>query len=161
MPGSNCVHWAESCLLNEVMTSAANTKLPVSRLTLAGLEDLGYEVDYSQAESFTVADLNLNCVCKNRWRRSLFDADDALSFRDEEAERLLGASNSTSNTRRQLSSEGHQYASEYGQSILKKNRDQISLLPGSDVPDIGGDVVYVIYLEEDTVYSVLVTSGQF
>ena len=154
MPGSNCVHWAEGCFLNEVMTSAANTNLPVSRLTLAGLEDLGYEVDYSQAESFTMADLNPSCVCNNRLRRTLIDGDDTLSFAE------ASDSNSTGNRRRKLSIAGNQYATEYGQSILAKNREQISLLPESDIPDIGGDVVYVIYLEEDTVYSVLVTSDQ-
>ena len=161
MPGSNCVHWAEGCLLSEVMTSAANTRLPVSRLTIAGLEDLGYEVDYSQAESFTAADLNPSCVCNNRLRRSLSDVGETKSFRDEEVETSADETIFMGDKRRNLSVEGHQYATEYGQSILKKNRDQISLLPESDVPDLGGDVVYVIYLEEDTVYSVLVTSGEF
>ena len=152
MPGSNCVHWAEGCFLNEVMTSAANTNLPVSRLTLAGLEDLGYDVDYSQAESFTAVDLNPSCVCNNRLRRTQFDGDNTLS--------TVETSSSNGHKRRKLSTAGNQYATEYGQSILAKNREQISLLPESDVPDIGGDVVYVIYLEEGTVYSVLVTSDQ-
>ena len=154
LQGSNCVHWAEGCFKNEVMTSAANSKLPVSRLTLAGLQDLGYQVDYSQAESFSAADLNPSCRCNNRLRRNLWDKDNVQSIIDL----AEGPTESSIGGRRKLSTEGRQYATAYGQGLLAQNRDQISLLPESDVPDIGGDIVYVIYLEEDTVYSVMVTS---
>jgi hypothetical protein len=141
--GSNCGHWAESCFINEVMTSAANSKLPISRLTIAGLEDLGYKVDYSAAEAFGASDMNPNCLCNTR--RNLL-RDKSASVR-----RLSGPA-------RQLSEEGQQNAIAYGQGIMAQNRQQNSLLPESDdAIDIGGEIVYVLYLENDTVYSMMVT----
>ncbi len=50
-PGSADVHWREAFLTNELMTSTLNAGAnPLSRLTIAQFEDLGYQVDYSQAD---------------------------------------------------------------------------------------------------------------
>lgn len=142
--GSNCGHWAEKCFLNEVMTSAANSDLPISRLTIAGLEDLGYTVNYGAAEAFGERNMDPSCVCDST-RRNLL-RDKSASVR-----RLSGPA-------RQLSEEGQQNAIAYGQGIMEQNRQQNSLLPDSDdAVDIGGDLVYVLYLENDTVYSMMVT----
>lgn len=53
-PGSNDSHWAEDEFDEELMSPALNGGVfnPVSRLTIAALEDLGYVVDYTQAEAF-------------------------------------------------------------------------------------------------------------
>jgi Leishmanolysin len=142
--GSNCGHWAEKCFLNEVMTSAANSDLPISRLTIAGLEDLGYTVDYGTAEAFGAQNMDPSCVCDTT-RRSL------LRDKNASVRRLSGPA-------RQLSEEGQQTAIAYGQGIMAQNRQQNSFLPDSDdAVDIGGDLVYVLYLENDTVYSMMVT----
>lgn len=46
-------HWQESTFSNELMTGYLNPgSNPVSRLTVASFEDLGYSVDYSAAESY-------------------------------------------------------------------------------------------------------------
>jgi hypothetical protein len=51
-------HWRETILANELMTGfVGNAGNPLSRLTLASLQDLGYEVDLSAAEPYTLPNL--------------------------------------------------------------------------------------------------------
>lgn len=69
-----CVHWDEDCLQNELMSSSLGTLSsripnPLSRITIGALEDLGYSVDYSQADPYTI-DID-NCVCPSGSRRQL------------------------------------------------------------------------------------------
>jgi len=60
---SDLGHWDEDCLKNEIITSTytAGETIIFSNITMAALEDLGYTVDRSQADSFTLADLG-TCV---------------------------------------------------------------------------------------------------
>jgi len=54
-PGSRDAHWRESVFDNELMTSIAefpNVPMPISRLTVASLEDLGYRVNYAAADPY-------------------------------------------------------------------------------------------------------------
>ena len=52
-PGTREVHWSEAVLGNELMTGFVNAGAnPLSRLTVASLEDLGYAVDYAGADEF-------------------------------------------------------------------------------------------------------------
>jgi hypothetical protein len=48
-------HWREPTFFNEVMTGYLNSGVanPASRLTIASMEDLGYQVLYGAAESYT------------------------------------------------------------------------------------------------------------
>jgi hypothetical protein len=64
-PGSQCSHWDEACFGTELMTPLISAGLsnPLSEITIAGLEDLGYEVDRSVADPFSASDLNPACVC--------------------------------------------------------------------------------------------------
>lgn len=55
--GTRDSHWRERFFGVELMTgwvSPAGTKSPLSRLTIASLEDLGYDVDYSAAEAYSL-----------------------------------------------------------------------------------------------------------
>jgi len=53
--GSRGSHFKESVYDSELMTSLAEYKeMPISRLTLGALADLGYSVDYSKADPYTV-----------------------------------------------------------------------------------------------------------
>ena len=56
---SDLGHWDEECLKDEIMTSsyAAGEDVIFSNITMAALEDIGYTVDRSQADAFTLADL--------------------------------------------------------------------------------------------------------
>ncbi|HEX9564452.1 MAG TPA: Ig-like domain-containing protein [Gemmatimonadaceae bacterium] len=47
-------HWRESVLLSELMTPFVDTSNPLSRLTIASLQDLGYVVDLDQADPFGI-----------------------------------------------------------------------------------------------------------
>jgi hypothetical protein len=52
-PGSREGHWRDSVFGNELMSSyIAGPGNPLSRLTIAGLADLGYSVDYSEADTY-------------------------------------------------------------------------------------------------------------
>lgn len=52
-------HWREKTLNNELMTGYLNSgSNPLSRLSIAGLNDLGYSVDYSKADTFSAGTIN-------------------------------------------------------------------------------------------------------
>jgi Leishmanolysin len=142
--GSNCGHWQESCLLTEIMTPAASGSLPISRLTVAALEDLGFEVDYSAAQAFPATQLSSSCRCNNRVRRQLHDVD----LEDEEE---------TMNGPRRLSEEGWQSALQYGRTIIAENQKNMNLFPG-EIPDLGTERIYVLYEENGVVHNIMVTS---
>jgi hypothetical protein len=54
--GTRDSHWRESVFNAEMMTGIVDTKNPMSRMTVASLQDLGYEVDLSKAEPYTLPD---------------------------------------------------------------------------------------------------------
>jgi hypothetical protein len=57
-PGTRDSHWRESLFLNELMSGfISEADNPLSRLTVASLQDLGYEVDMSAAEAFSLPNL--------------------------------------------------------------------------------------------------------
>eukprot|EP00934_Nitzschia_sp_Nitz4_P005407 Nitzschia sp. Nitz4//scaffold314_size20990//12434//17650//NITZ4_008632-RA/size20990-augustus-gene-0.25-mRNA-1//-1//CDS//3329547473//5397//frame0 len=70
--GTAGAHFDESCLGKELMTGflMPNVTSTISRITIASLEDLGYQVSYEQAGEFSIADLDLS-VCCNPSHRSL------------------------------------------------------------------------------------------
>jgi len=49
-------HWSEAIFDREIMTgyAEASGNMPLSRLTVAALQDLGYSVDYSKSEQFFI-----------------------------------------------------------------------------------------------------------
>ena len=55
-PGTAEGHWRENIFDHELMTGYAEDSgpMPLSRLTIAALEDLGYAVDYDQADDFAL-----------------------------------------------------------------------------------------------------------
>jgi hypothetical protein len=57
--GSDCGHWNEGTFDNELMTfriEGSGTRNPLSKLTIASLDDLGYAVDYNLAASYDLPD---------------------------------------------------------------------------------------------------------
>lgn len=53
--GTAEAHWRESVFVSELMTGWLNWGTnPISRLTIASLADLGYQVDLSQADGYTL-----------------------------------------------------------------------------------------------------------
>jgi hypothetical protein len=57
-PGTADGHWRESVFRNELMSGfIAAPNNPLSRLTVASLQDLGYKVDLTKAEPYKLPDL--------------------------------------------------------------------------------------------------------
>lgn len=60
-PGTVDSHWRESTFNNELMSgSISGVGNPISRVTVASLQDLGYVVDINAAEPFTLRNLSLD-----------------------------------------------------------------------------------------------------
>lgn len=56
-PGTRDAHWRERVFANELMTgyvSRPGVPNPLSRLTVASLEDIGYAIDFHEAEPFAL-----------------------------------------------------------------------------------------------------------
>ncbi|KAG5192769.1 hypothetical protein JKP88DRAFT_274716 [Tribonema minus] len=53
-PGTACFHWDETQLCSELMTGYLNSGdvNSLSIITIGGLQDIGYQVDYSEADNF-------------------------------------------------------------------------------------------------------------
>ena len=57
-PGTKNSHWRETVFRNELMTGfVSGPPNPVSRLTVASLKDLGYKVDLTKAEAYSLPNL--------------------------------------------------------------------------------------------------------
>jgi len=57
-PGTRNSHWRESVFRNELMTGfVAGPPNPMSRMTVASLKDLGYVIDLTKADAYTLPNL--------------------------------------------------------------------------------------------------------
>ena len=53
--GTRDSHWREAVMANELMTGFVSPgSNPLSAITIGSLEDIGYQVDYSAADPYTV-----------------------------------------------------------------------------------------------------------
>jgi hypothetical protein len=118
--GTYCSHWDEQCLTNELMTGIINYggPNPLSRITIGSLEDLGYTVDYSTADTFTAANLGTGCACRRRHLKG--EANNATSLHP-----FRSMHDKPNKRRRTLSNETRQYAIEQGLKFFKENPDEI------------------------------------
>lgn len=83
--GSAGSHWRESIYDSEVMTSLAEFGImPLSRLTIGALEDLGYQVDYSKADPYTVPSPNGRRRLRKKKGIPFHSKIDELPFKSEE-----------------------------------------------------------------------------
>jgi hypothetical protein len=51
-PGTAGSHWSEAVLGVELMTGFVDSVMPLSRITIAAMQDLGYSVNYAVADAF-------------------------------------------------------------------------------------------------------------
>ena len=79
-PGTYGVHWRESVFGSELMTGYLGTgSNPLSRLTIAAFADMGYSVDYGQADEFIPTSAALSrftlarnhTLCPSEWYYSV------------------------------------------------------------------------------------------
>ncbi len=64
--GTRCGHWDEDFFDNELMTgflggTTSITVNPFSALTIASMKDMGYDVDFTQAEPYSIPACSPNC----------------------------------------------------------------------------------------------------
>ena len=81
--GTDFGHWDEVCLARELMTGFLTSffESPLSRITVGGLEDLGFTVNYDNADDFTLADVNNSCCNPRRRLRGMGERQ--LGFFDD------------------------------------------------------------------------------
>ena len=53
-PGTDNAHWSEATFKDELMTGFATGAMTLSRMTIGALADLGYQVNYAAAETYTL-----------------------------------------------------------------------------------------------------------
>ena len=125
--------------------AAPGIKNPVSRISIASLQDLGYTIDYSKADRFGSQDLNPACSC-GVIRRSLVGTRQ-LVYNDS-----------------QLSEELYQQAVDYGNVILTESAELYSQYVASQpigegnelVEYVGDKVISIVVQDGDAVFSVVV-----
>jgi len=170
--GKACGHWDDSCFIHELMTGFDSGSMPLSRLTVAGLEDLGYEVDYSEADPYDYADLNTTCVCvlvkeqEEEQPKDDSDADDTTSItihgkhapRQGETTTAVHKRNSPASSsqhpeqrqrRRQLSEEGLEVALKYGRDLLtqrKVKKSKFEMSQGSESKLMWVTVLFPLFI---------------
>lgn len=140
---------------SELMTGYLSSgPSPLSRITVATLEDLGYTVDYSTADTFTSSDLDQSCVCR---RRTLMDMIHGETH--QLGLRVPGVQ------RRRLSDEAYNTAMAYGQAILASRKigsllamDEMSTSP--DVTYVADKVVNVLVADNGGVFDVVVRADE-
>ena len=124
-------HWDEECFDTELMTGYLNNgSNPMSKLTVAALDDMGYSVDYSQASNYEPP----SACCRNGGSRALF------------RKKLRGNSNIF---KKHLSKNGHSKAVQAGLDHLREIK--------ATAPSVReqGDLIYVgdlftsVLVEED------------
>ena len=141
--GTRGVHWDEKCLKNELMTGYAPFG-PLSRLTIATLNDLGYTVNYAAADPYD-------------GRNTSSDVSDCCFPPSFNMNPDDGAATETSTP--PLSSAGRAAAVEYGLSVLKENELPSYLIEVDDGLQYVGDRFVTVYYEENgNIYDVHVTN---
>jgi Leishmanolysin len=162
--GTRCGHFDEECFKDELMTGYATGTMPISRLTVATLQDIGYTVSYAAADPFTVANLNPTCVCNAR------------NLRDRQLLKIVKPIDTTgmpssSSRKRKLSNSGFQKAREFGKKILVRGRKRFHKDNESSTMSaaaavakqkkeiyVGGDFITVIYNDgANGIFGVVVT----
>jgi Leishmanolysin len=151
--GTACVHWDEDCLGDELMTGYLSTangdsmRSPLSRLSIAAVQDLGYDVDYSRANPFGREKLDPLCTCPNRRRLG--------SFKDSTMRNGRGP---RPRQRRRLGDAAHALAVQAGLDFLQSNRAAADAAKGTTpgLRYVGDTVVSVLVADQGHVYGVLV-----
>ena len=88
-PGSAFVHWSEAVFDNELMTPQAalpGVAMPLSILTIGGVQDLGYKVDYAAADPYSLpghleaGEQRVSMLANTTWAASAFDSQGTSGF---------------------------------------------------------------------------------
>lgn len=150
-PGTYCGHWDEECMGSELMTGYLDpVKNPLSRISIAALEDMGYLVDYTTADPFTSDDVDSNCLCR---RRTLMDMMHGETH-------ALGLRVSRAQSRRRISDDAYNVALTYGlqQLASRASLDASESTSGAFREDANLDsrVISVMVEDNGSIFGVVV-----
>jgi hypothetical protein len=141
------------------MTAFLGPGKKLSRITIGSLEDLGYKVDYSKADAFTVDNLDSSCICTAR-RGLLRDTTSSTSGGGGDRPADFKSLVTTGQPhKRRLSAETHAKAVAAGQALLAKNKAAYEAAGGdAAVPNgfkyVGDKFVVVAVRDGDAIASV-------
>jgi hypothetical protein len=144
IPLAGEAHWSERCLTTELMTpviSGPSQGMPLSRMTIGSLQDIGYEVNYNCAEPFIPS-----ATCCPNASRVITSSNVADSATD-------------SDDIPPLTEENLAIAWEVGQEELLKMREE-ALSEGETDESLDSafpDVIIVLIEQDDILYDVPVT----
>ena len=145
--GSDGAHWDEKCLDRKIITGALNNPAPISTLTIASLEDIGYEVDYSVADEYNGTNTRDCCLSSSNLPSSEGPVVDTTPITPP------------------LSDAGSAAAEAYGQEVLRENQRpddliQEEIMKENSLTYVGDRFVVVLYEEEERIYEVFVTNDE-
>lgn len=159
-PGTACGHWDEDCLGDELMTGVTGARTQIlSKITIASLQDLGYQVDYSKADPFVFSDIASICTCRPPPPRTLMDM-----IQGETRQMGLGSSGRSRERPRRLSDAARAAAMAYGRKVLDEQSMSISKgiakrQSTATVTYVGDQVVSVFMQDGDGIFDVVVRKG--
>lgn len=148
-PGRQCSHWDETCMREEIMTPTVEGDLHLSRITIGALEDIGYRVDYSEADVYTAENLSPSCLCSANGISS-------RSLRQSEASgKKLYKSNFLDEDLEKAMAYGRSIIEQYGMSFTEATGNST----GTEDKLTGGRSVVVYYMNANwEILSVTVTN---
>ena len=134
----------------------------MSRVTIGGLEDLGYVVDFSQADPFPASSLNASCRCNAVKEGGMHKVQTMFKLSDLMKGISLGTKyvrppkqEEQPPTRRRLSTRGRARAIAHGKKLLRAAHARKSRMSKEAAKMFVADrVVSVLYREEGHVYAV-------
>jgi hypothetical protein len=138
---TTCGHWKEDCLNRELMTSSLDANAAISIVTIASMVDLGYEVDYSSADSFSKIDITFSCLLQCP-ARNLNEIEN-----QEFVRRRLDDGSEYTGRHRRLSDKGYLDAVRHGRTVLEQETAHPS-------KNLEHETIYILYMENDALYSV-------
>ena len=135
----------------------------LSPVTLGGLEDIGYEVDYTQADPLLASDLDPQCVCSTPVMEepTMYKVSDlfpGLSIGTKYAHHVRNRDQKPMKppNRQLLSTRGRRLAMEYGKRLLRAEANKRR--PATDNPEdsifVGDRFVRVLYAEAGETHAV-------
>lgn len=158
--GTRCVHFGETCLGTELMTGFVNqnVKNPLSRISIATLEDLSYKVDYTKADPYDVSNVAPECRCGSLRRTA-----DIRQWPDISVDKTI-QNNSTRVGHRKLSSEMEDYAIKQGVAFMREHgmlQSRASIVIDSDSVDDEVSVSVWVQDTDGSVFSVTVWGDDY
>lgn len=137
-PGTADSHWDEAIMTNELMTGWLDSvNNPLSSITVNSLADMGYEVNVTAADPYTVPN------CSRRRRRGL---------RGSSNQRLQA-----SHQRRKLSPSGKSKVLAFAGKKLKEAKDKAPKKVASGLKYVADLSMVVLFMEDGHIHDVPVT----